>query len=64
VGLFSERRFPAFIREIMVVLCLLHMCFRTTLRKLVLAEFFEEAWLLSVAPQILHFPFMGTVSLD
>lgn len=43
VGLSSERRFPAFIRVIIVFRWFFHMCLRTALRKLVLAVFFAEA---------------------
>jgi len=59
VGLFSERLFPAFIREIMAVLWFFHWCLRIALMKLARAEFLEDAWLRITNPHRLHVPFMA-----
>ncbi|MBA7547552.1 hypothetical protein ES705_39974 [subsurface metagenome] len=58
VGFWSDAFFPAFIREIIVVLWFFHMCLRTAFRKLVRALCLADAWLRIVVPQILHVPFM------
>jgi len=57
VGFSEERRFPAFIREIMVVLCFFHWCFLIALRKLAAALFFSLRWLRISSPHMLQVPF-------